>query len=211
MKTTPTLVSVLAIVGAAEAGAQDKARPAEPTTVTLKVSGMSCSICATTVERTAKRLRGVTAVRASQPRGEAEVSYDATKTTAEDIKSSSPRTPGSKWRLPRVRNRAVRSTPLCFAIEEMASQGAASEFLEFNGRADFAGSTNRLRFAQPATATAPASWRVRRTAESFRVGHAPIAADTSRTARRRYPPAAARHPACPWPQSCGGDRRDRRH
>ena len=85
MKTTPTLVSVLAIVGAAEAGAQDKARPAEPTTVTLKVSGMSCSICATTVERTAKRLRGVTAVRASQPRGEAEVSYDATKTTAEDI------------------------------------------------------------------------------------------------------------------------------
>jgi copper chaperone CopZ len=85
MHAAPILVSALAIVGAAEAGAQEKARPAEATTVTLNVSGMSCSICAATVERTAKRLAGVTAVTASQPRGIAEVTYDASKTTAEDI------------------------------------------------------------------------------------------------------------------------------
>lgn len=85
MKTTPILFSALAIVGAADAGAQDKARPAEPRSATLDVSGMSCSACASTVERTAKRLRGVIEIKASQPQGSAQVTYDAALTTAEEI------------------------------------------------------------------------------------------------------------------------------
>lgn len=43
MTTTSMIVSAIAIVGAADAGAQERARPAEQTTVTLKVSGMSRS------------------------------------------------------------------------------------------------------------------------------------------------------------------------
>ena len=85
MPASSLLVTALAIVGATEAGAQQKAAPAQLTTVTIKVSGMSCSICAATVERTAKRLRGVTAVTASQPKAQAEVTFDAAVTTAEEI------------------------------------------------------------------------------------------------------------------------------
>lgn len=85
MNPTPIILGAVAIVGAAEAGAQERARPAEQITVTLKVSGMSCSVCAATVERVAKRVRGVTAANASQPRGTADITYDANLTTADEI------------------------------------------------------------------------------------------------------------------------------
>lgn len=80
MNPTPIILGAVAIIGATEASAQERARPAERATVSLKVSGMSCSVCAATVERVAKRVRGVVAATASQPRGTAEVTYDATAT-----------------------------------------------------------------------------------------------------------------------------------
>ena len=52
---------------------------------TLKVSGMVCSACSAKVEKTAKKLDGVIAATASQPKGVAEITYDPTKTTPEAI------------------------------------------------------------------------------------------------------------------------------
>jgi copper chaperone CopZ len=54
-------------------------------TGTLKVSGMHCGACAATVERAAKRVAGVHAVKASQPEGTASVTYDPLKTTLEAV------------------------------------------------------------------------------------------------------------------------------
>ena len=85
MKHVPFLVGAVAIFGAAEAGAQEKAKPVEPTRATLKVSGMSCSACAETVERTARRMRGVIEIKAIQPSASAEVTYDAAVTTADEV------------------------------------------------------------------------------------------------------------------------------
>lgn len=85
MKTSLALVGTIAIVGAAHAGPQEANEPASRSVVTLKVSGMRCHMCAATVERAAKKLDGVIAVTANQPQGSAEVTYDAARTSPEDI------------------------------------------------------------------------------------------------------------------------------
>jgi copper chaperone CopZ len=69
------LVTALASTAAAQATA----------TGTLKVSGMQCGACATTVEKAAKKVDGVTAVKASQPDGIASITYDPAKTTLEAV------------------------------------------------------------------------------------------------------------------------------
>jgi copper chaperone CopZ len=62
--------------------------------VILKVSGMSCSACAKTVEKEAKKIDGVKAAKVSQPKGEAEITYDPAKTSPEAIaKRISDKTP----------------------------------------------------------------------------------------------------------------------
>lgn len=47
-------------------------QPENQRVVTLKVSGMQCHLCAGTVARTAKKLTGVVAARAKEPKGAAE-------------------------------------------------------------------------------------------------------------------------------------------
>jgi copper chaperone CopZ len=47
----------------------------------LKVSGMHCGACAKAVENAAKKIDGVSAAKASQPKGTAEIAYDPAKTT----------------------------------------------------------------------------------------------------------------------------------
>ena len=68
---------------------------------TLKVSGMVCSACSATVEKTAKKLDGVTAATASQQKGTAEITYDPTKTTPETIAKAVQKKTGFKVELPR--------------------------------------------------------------------------------------------------------------
>ena len=52
---------------------------------TLKVSGMSCTVCAARVEKTAKEIDGVKAVKVDQPNGTAEITYDPQKTSPEAV------------------------------------------------------------------------------------------------------------------------------
>ena len=51
----------------------------------LKVPGMQCGACAATVEKAARKVAGVTSVKASQPEGTASVTYDPLKTTLEAV------------------------------------------------------------------------------------------------------------------------------
>ncbi len=68
---------------------------------TLKVSGMVCSACSATVEKTAKKLDGVIAATANQPKGTAEITYDPAKTTPETIARAVQKKTGFKVELPR--------------------------------------------------------------------------------------------------------------
>jgi periplasmic mercuric ion binding protein len=68
--------------------------PQTAQTCTLKISGMVCSACAATVEKTGKKIDGVISIKASQPRGTAEITYDPAKTTPDAIaKAITKRTP----------------------------------------------------------------------------------------------------------------------
>ena len=54
-------------------------------TAVLKVSGMHCGACAATVEKTAKKVDGVAAVKASHRDSTATVTYDPVKATLEAV------------------------------------------------------------------------------------------------------------------------------
>ncbi len=88
MKTLVAAMSILSMLGFG-AQAQSVNQPADkpaPTTVSvLKVSGMSCGACAARLEKEAKKIAGVTAAKASQPKGQAEITFDPAKTSAEAI------------------------------------------------------------------------------------------------------------------------------
>lgn len=76
----------LSIVGIGSATAhQESDKPKAGQVCLLKVSGMSCGACAAQVEKVAKKVDGVTAANASQPKGTAEITYDPSKTTPEAI------------------------------------------------------------------------------------------------------------------------------
>ena len=80
MRKVLVLMGLLAILGfVAPAGAQTD-KPGAGDVCTLKVKGMSCSACASKVEQTALKLDGVKAAKVDQPKGIAEITYDASKT-----------------------------------------------------------------------------------------------------------------------------------
>ncbi|MBA2514396.1 MAG: heavy-metal-associated domain-containing protein [Solirubrobacterales bacterium] len=60
-------------------------KPAGATVSVLKVSGMACGACAARVEKEAKKIAGVTSAKVSQPKGQAEITFDPAKTSAETI------------------------------------------------------------------------------------------------------------------------------
>ena len=103
MKAPITIVGAIAIVGSAQAGAEQATQPDNQRVVTLKVSGMQCHLCAGTVERTAKQLVGVVAATADQPKGIAEIIYDAAKTSPEEIAKQLTKRSGFKAELPKQR------------------------------------------------------------------------------------------------------------
>ena len=78
-------------------------RAQEPThiTIILKVSGMSCGECAKTVEKEAKKIDGVKTAKVSQPKGEAEITYDPAKTSPESIAKKISDKTGFKAQVPK--------------------------------------------------------------------------------------------------------------
>ena len=84
MRVIKALALLFALSGAAASvEAQEKATKSSK--ATLDVAGMACSACAKTVEKAAIKLPGVRAVSVNQPTGTAEIEYEASKTTADEI------------------------------------------------------------------------------------------------------------------------------
>ena len=81
MRTLVVAMSLISIFGFAARASQTDA----PKVCVIKVSGMSCGACAKTVEKEAKRIDGVKAVKVGQPNGQAEITYDPTRTSPEAI------------------------------------------------------------------------------------------------------------------------------
>lgn len=69
------------------ATADQQSKPGQPagSVAVLTVNGMACGACAARVEKTAKELSGVNAAIVNQPKGTAEITYDASRTSAEAI------------------------------------------------------------------------------------------------------------------------------
>jgi copper chaperone CopZ len=63
---------------------QEKQKPATQT-CTLKVSGMTCAGCEAAVRMAARTVEGVSEVKASYAKGNAEVTFDPGKTTPDEI------------------------------------------------------------------------------------------------------------------------------
>jgi copper chaperone CopZ len=81
MRHLIAVISALALLSVT-AIAQQKRDDSQPgQTSTLKVSGMFCGACAKAVEKAAKKVDGVRAVTANQPKGVAEIRYDPAKTS----------------------------------------------------------------------------------------------------------------------------------
>ncbi len=80
------LMGLLGMLGLGSATAHQKSdTPKGGEVCLLRVSGMVCGACAGQVEKAAKKIDGVKAAKASQPKGTAEISYDPAKTTPEAI------------------------------------------------------------------------------------------------------------------------------
>ena len=83
MRKVLTAMIAIAVFGVAAWAQQPEKAQASHTV--LKVSGMHCGACAKTVEKTAKKIVGVTAATASHPKGTAEITYDPGRTNPEAI------------------------------------------------------------------------------------------------------------------------------
>ncbi len=76
------LLIALALVAAGAFGAPALA---EPKTVTLSVSGMTCSLCPPTVKKALMKVDGVSRAEVDYERKEAVVTFDDAKTTVEAL------------------------------------------------------------------------------------------------------------------------------
>lgn len=92
------MVLVLSLVTVMSASAAAQKRE----TGTLRVSGMHCGACAATVEKAAKKVDGVAAVKASQPDRTATVTYDSVKTTLEAVAKAINRNTPFKAQVPKT-------------------------------------------------------------------------------------------------------------
>jgi copper chaperone CopZ len=83
VKMLSLIVAVIALSGpiAVRAGGQEKAQNPATQVCTLKVSGMTCAGCEAAVRIAARTVDGVTDVKVSYAKGNAEVTYDPSKTT----------------------------------------------------------------------------------------------------------------------------------
>jgi copper chaperone len=78
--TVGTIVLAL-MAGIGGSAAAQKAKSPATQVVALKVTGMTCGGCEAAVQRAARSVDGVTAVKANSDKGIADVTYDPAKTT----------------------------------------------------------------------------------------------------------------------------------
>lgn len=81
-KKLPAIISTIALVLMLGLGTVSAAIR----TVTLRVKGMTCSGCATSVEKALKSTEGVESVKVSFERGKAVVKYDDQKVTVDKLR-----------------------------------------------------------------------------------------------------------------------------
>ncbi|MBA3640080.1 MAG: cation transporter [Acidobacteriota bacterium] len=79
MRKALVVMSLLTLLGFSASAQRDQ--PASGDVCTLKIKGMACSACAAQVEQTVLKLDGVKAAKVNQPKGTADITYDASKTT----------------------------------------------------------------------------------------------------------------------------------
>lgn len=85
MKAVLAVMAILGFLGlGSSANAQNDTRSAGDV-CTLKIEGMACSACAARVEKEVLKIEGVTAAKVSQPKGTAEITFDASKMHPEAI------------------------------------------------------------------------------------------------------------------------------
>jgi copper ion binding protein len=82
---TLTLLVVLSLIACAPPAAQPPAA-AEPTTLTLEVSGMTCAGCEQSIAASVKKIDGVREVTADHKAGKAVVKFDPARARAADIR-----------------------------------------------------------------------------------------------------------------------------
>ena len=80
-----TVLALLGLFGFAPAANQPADKSEAGQICVLEVTGMTCGACAAQVEKAAKKIDGVKAAKASQPKGVAEITYDPAKTTPETL------------------------------------------------------------------------------------------------------------------------------
>ncbi len=85
MKGVLALMTILGFLGLGSTAAAQNETRAAGDVCTLKIEGMACSACAARVEKEALKIDGVKAAKVSQPKGMAEVTFDASKTSPEVI------------------------------------------------------------------------------------------------------------------------------
>lgn len=85
MKGALALMTILGLLGFGSTAVAQNERSAAGDVCTLKIEGMACSACAARVEKEALKIDGVTAAKVSQPKGTAEITFDASKTNPEAI------------------------------------------------------------------------------------------------------------------------------
>lgn len=79
------VIAAMTLLGILGVGAAAETARGAGVICTIKVEGMACGACAARVEREAKKIDGVTAVKVSQPKGTAEITYDSAKTSPQEI------------------------------------------------------------------------------------------------------------------------------
>ena len=87
MKTVASVAVIFVIFVTTFARIAESQTPAKPAaeTCTLKVSGMTCTGCEAAVRMAARSVDGVTDVKASYAKGNAEVTFDPSKTSPSAI------------------------------------------------------------------------------------------------------------------------------
>ncbi|HUE85161.1 MAG TPA: heavy-metal-associated domain-containing protein [Vicinamibacterales bacterium] len=81
MKGVFALVAILSFLGFGSAAVAQKDMGPAGVVCTLTVEGMACSACAARVQKEAMKIAGVTVATVSQPKGTAEITFDASKTS----------------------------------------------------------------------------------------------------------------------------------
>jgi copper chaperone CopZ len=101
MRNTFALASLVGMLALGPVAAHQASKDEAGQSAVLKVKGMHCDQCVKSVEDAAKKVDGVISVKASHPKSQAEVTYDAAKTSPEAIAKAISKNTGYKAEAPK--------------------------------------------------------------------------------------------------------------